>query len=165
MCRRPLCQKHFRVAEILGHRILNFRPSIQMARPRTPTSILEGRGAFVNHPERRDQRANEPVPSAELGNAPKHFGKEEKRIWKELVQIALPGVLCNSDRWIAETLCILMARQRAYTITNTERGQLITILSRLGMMPADRSRVAARPQKAAETETQNPWDLLQKLPN
>ena len=111
MCRRPLCQKYFRVAEILGHRISNFAGSIQMARPRTPTSILEGRGVFVNHPERRAQRANEPVPSAELGNAPKHFGKDEKRIWKELVQIALPGVLSNSDRWIAETLCILMARQ------------------------------------------------------
>jgi len=58
-----------------------------------------------------------------------------------------------------------MARQRAHTITNTELGQLITILSRLGMTPADRSRVAARPQDAAETENHNPWDILQKLPN
>ena len=122
-----------------------------MPRPRTPTSILEARGAYLNHPARRADRANEPQPSAPLGPAPRHLTKDQKKIWKEVVGIAPPGVLMNCDRLTVERCVQLVAKMRAGTLMALEGSQLITCLSKLGMTPADRSKVAALPQTERQT--------------
>ena len=129
-----------------------------MPRPRTPTSILEARGAYVTHPERRAERVNEPQPTAPLGAAPDHLTKEQKKIWRELVRIAPPGVLANCDRWIVERCVQLVAKMRAGNLMALEGSQLITCLSKLGMTPVERSKVSPvlqTPQSATQT---NPED-------
>jgi len=125
-----------------------------MPRPRTPTAILEARGAFIAHPERKTERANEPTPIGDLGRSPKYFTKEEKAIWKELSQIIPPRVAANCDRVLVEIACQLMAKLRARTILVGEQAQLLGCLSKLGMTPADRSRVHAAPQGKEEND---PW--------
>jgi hypothetical protein len=94
-----------------------------------------------------------------MGPPSKYLTKDEKRIWKELQQIAAPGVLFNCDRWTVETVCILKAKERARTITNPERAALIAIYKELGMTPVSRSRVVAAPKPKPEPSS-DPWELL-----
>lgn len=136
-----------------------------MSRPRTPTAVLEARGAYENHPERRVSREHEPQPTAGIGNAPKHFTAEQKKIWKEFVKIVPPGVLFNSDRWLLETLVVLKSREREGTISDTARSQMIACLGKLGMTPADRSKVSAVPASAKKQKETSAWDLLDEQSN
>lgn len=122
--------------------------------------MLDARGAFQNHPERKKGRELEPEPTAAIGNAPKHFTPEQKKIWKEFVKIAPPGVLFNSDRWLLESLVILKSREREGTITDTARSQMIACLAKLGMTPADRSKVSASPGVGKKQKEKSAWDIL-----
>jgi hypothetical protein len=126
-----------------------------VSRPRTSTASLESRGAFVHNPGRRVARANEPRPTGALGRPPKHLLDEEKRIWRELARIAPPGVLTNSDRWLAEIAVRLMTRTRQGTARTMEFSQLVQCLAKMGLTPADRSRVSAVPPPAVEDSV---WD-------
>jgi phage terminase small subunit len=131
---------------------------------RVPTAVLDARGAYDNHPERRQDREHQPEPTAAIGNAPKHFTPEQKKIWREFVKIAPPGVLFNSDRWLLETLVILKTKERDGTISDTARAQMIACLAKLGMTPVDRSKVQAKPGAGKEKE-KSPWDLLNDQSN
>jgi hypothetical protein len=131
-----------------------------MARPLTPTAVLEQNGAYEHDPQRRAARENEPVPSGPLGLAPERFTPFQRAAWIELEEIALPGVLANSDRVIVEMYCQLVARLRgerddegyARPLKAAEFTLLLTILGRFGMTPSDRARLkgipAANPKKA-----------------
>jgi hypothetical protein len=63
-------------------------------------------------------------------------------------------VLTNADRWTVEIACVLMARQRAGTITSSDLGKLIALMSRMAMTPADRSRVGVEPAAKDEAEVE-----------
>jgi hypothetical protein len=54
-----------------------------MARPRTPTAALELRGAFKNHPSRKD-REFEPVVTTDLPEPPKHLIGASRATWLEM---------------------------------------------------------------------------------
>jgi phage terminase small subunit len=123
--------------------------------PRKPTAILEASGAFIKHPERRAARKNEPKPTGKLGAPPSFLSAEEKKIWKELEGIITPGVLGNSDRWAIEIACNLMAKRRDGSIKTQELSMLLSLLGRLGMTPADRSKVAGVPEQPGKKE--DPW--------
>lgn len=75
-----------------------------MGRNLTPTSILAGKGAFIGKPSRL--RPNEPVDDRPIGIAPTAFTKEQKKVWKELVKQACPGVLKESDRLLLSLIHI-----------------------------------------------------------
>lgn len=112
-----------------------------MARPRTPTTVLDARGAFTAHPERK--RNNEPMPAADIGAAPEHLVGANLDTWNELVASAAPGVLTSSDRVIVEIAACLLA---AYRVDPSEfQSAKLTILTRtlaqLGMTPCDRSKI------------------------
>lgn len=127
-----------------------------MPRPRKPTALLELNGAFRNHPERREGRKNEPHPDGPFGEPPVCLSDAEKEAWHELNSIAPRGVLTNADRPLAETYCRLMAKQRKdgiggrYGLSTGELSQLIQCLIRMGLTPADRSKISiAKPQEAS----------------
>ena len=75
-----------------------------MPKPRVPTAILEARGSFEKHPERKRARAGEPEVTGELGNAPPSLDGEEASIWTELTLLLTPGVAGRSDRSAFEEL-------------------------------------------------------------
>jgi phage terminase small subunit len=117
-----------------------------MPTPRKPAALLEMSGQLKHNPARYEHRQHEPKPTNALGNAPKHLTKEQKSCWKELSKLAPAQVLKDCDRWLVELACVLMAKLRAGTISIGESAQLLGCLSRMGLTPADRSRVAVAPQ-------------------
>jgi hypothetical protein len=101
---------------------------------------------------------HEPKPSAELGAAPDHFTELERQLWEELQQIAPPGALGNSDRWLVETAVRLMAKSRgAKGLSSGECAQLVKCLSLLGCSPTDRCRLNIKsPQPSRLERALNP---------
>jgi phage terminase small subunit len=116
-----------------------------MSRPRTPTAILDSKGAFIANPQRK--RRGEPQPVRSIGSPPKQLTDEEKKIWRELVRGLAPGVGKSSDRWAAETMVRLKLKERANIITSSERAQLILLMGRFGMTPADRAKISVEVPK------------------
>ena len=110
---------------------------------RTPTAILEARGSFISHKNRKDARAGEPVVTKKLGSPPKTLTDEQKQTWREFAKMVPAGVATYSDRCAVEIVVCAMVKFRAGTITGAERSQLTSLLSRFGLTPADRSRVVA----------------------
>ena len=114
-----------------------------MGRNRTPTAILESRGSFINHKNRKEARAGEPIVTKKLGSPPKTFTDEQRELWREFAKMVPAGVATYADRWAVEIVVCAMAKFRAGTIYGAEIGQLTSLLSSFGLTPADRSRVVA----------------------
>ena len=122
-----------------------------MSKPRTATAILEARGAFNNHPERK--RKNEPKPAATFPDKPpERLTKEQKAAWQQIVEITPPGVLANSDQLIVEIAACLLAEYRA------NRNEMVTAritrltceLGKLGLSPSDRAGLEVYKQEYNE---------------
>ncbi len=125
-----------------------------MSRPRTPSNVLELKGAFDKNPQRRRE---EPKVEPGLGDPPDHFEDSRRAVWLEIEAMAPAGVLSRSDRLAAEMLADLLARFRAGgKFTSADRRDMLAILSRFGMTAADRSRVAAPPPK----DQTDIWDII-----
>ena len=134
-----------------------------MARPRTPTAELEARGGFLKHPERKSARAGEPKPTGELGDPPEELNRDEKKVWREVAALIPPGVAKNSDRIAMELIACLLGKFRRNRASVGEINQLLSLLAKMGMTPADRSRVVA---VLPESQSENLWDrLLAKKPH
>jgi phage terminase small subunit len=120
-----------------------------MARPRTPTSILDGKGSFINRPSRL--RPNEPIVDKPIGDPPDHMSKAERKTWRDLVKQIAPGVLMESDRLIFSVLVRLATKfTNNETMMVMETNQLITLSAKFAMNPADRSRVSVeKPKQSA----------------
>lgn len=116
-----------------------------MARPRTPTNVLRLRGGFRKHKGREEARADEPVPTAPLGDPPRKFTKAQRDAWEELVRIQHAGVFSEADRVNVEMAAELLAFKRslkgAHEMPTKQLAMLVKLLASFGMTPADRSRV------------------------
>jgi phage terminase small subunit len=110
-----------------------------MPQPRKPAAVQEASGAWRKNPSRR---RIEPKVTGPLGPAPRYFSADQKKIWRELADMAPLDVLANADRWCCELACSLMDRLRSGKLSVAQGAQLVSLLSRLGLTPADRSRVA-----------------------
>lgn len=120
-----------------------------MPKPRTPSAVLEARGAFDKDPARRreDFEAGAFNPAA-----PDYFSDAQRAVWDEIVAALPSSVLQATDRIAVE----LAARQVACfrvtpdtDVTAAQLAQIRTALAVLGMTPADRSRVQAKKQTPA----------------
>jgi phage terminase small subunit len=131
-----------------------------MAKPRTPSAVLEARGAFDKDPGRRredfEAGAFDPTP-------PSYFSPKQKAVWKEIVGVLPATVLQATDRMAVELVSRLIAHFRALPdegVTASQVAQIRTALATLGMTPADRSRVSAKKETPS-----NPFaDLLGGAP-
>lgn len=113
-----------------------------MTGARTPTNVLEIRGAFDKNPNRRREDAK---TTGEIGDPPTYLSEMERLAWAEIVQNAPISVLTSADRQIVELASRLMAESRVdFTeFTAAKLARLEAMLGKLGMTPADRSRVSA----------------------
>jgi hypothetical protein len=126
-----------------------------MGRNRTPTEILDAKGAFIANPQRK--RPGEPKAADGIGPAPRRLTDAEKAIWKELAEDSAPGVLKRSDRNMFELLVVLTARFRdrldaAIVMTAADRSLMLSLASRFAMTPADRSKVIVEGQVKSRLE-------------
>lgn len=110
-----------------------------MARPRTPTALLELRGTFKRNPSRGRDRANEPKPTTALGSPPASFTKDQKAIWADVR--ARGWWLTGPDRYMCEVAVVLMDKHTRRAIDYKEIPHLIAVLSKLGFTPADRAKM------------------------
>jgi phage terminase small subunit len=119
--------------------------------------MLEQNGSFDHDPQRRAAREGEPAPSGPLGDPPVTFTKAQRKAWLELILQAPENVLTISDRVMVELYCTLVARMRGgdpdperegkikppENLKAAEANLLLNLLGRMGLTPADRSRVHA----------------------
>src|SRR5215469_3575125 len=127
-----------------------------MPQRRVSTQVLKQRGSFRVNPGRYKDRLAEPKPSGVLGGPPKHLTREQRKIWRELLEIIPTGVACRYDRAAVELLVALMEKLRARQASCTDLLRLESLLSRFGMTPSDRSRV--RVTSTASSEGSDPLD-------
>lgn len=127
-----------------------------MARPRTPTALHEIRGTGKKHPERMAERRDEPVPTAGIGPA-KGLDPQQAEAWDEIVSLCPPGVLGNSDRIALEMTVRLLVQFRndPDEFPASRMGHLISLLSRFGLTPADRSKISV-----PKGNGKNPFDAF-----
>lgn len=130
-----------------------------MARPRTPTNVLELRGAFKKDPQRK--RKNEPKPTGEIG-AHSLGTTNPSEIWDELVAACAPNVLTVSDRIALEIAVEYMSqfRKDPANYSNERVRLLISLLAKFGMTPSDRAKLSI-PDLASNKEN-DPWADLAK---
>ena len=119
-----------------------------MPRPRSPTSILEMRGAFKVHPERK--RRNEPTPNGAFDvKPPRHLSADQKKAWREVVKAVPAGVLSDADRIQVEVISCLLAEFRAAggALDNGRITRLTTEMNRIGLNPAGRASLSIEKPK------------------
>lgn len=117
-----------------------------MGRPRTPTEILERRGAFKHDPQRGRARDGEPSDLQELGDPPAHITGNVLDAWCDIVNASHEGVLSDADSIALEMAAHLLAgfRAKPESFAVSKLTRLEGLLSKFGMTPADRSRVTVR---------------------
>ena len=130
-----------------------------MSRPRTPTRILDVKGSFLRHPERKSAREREPKPNGPLGEPPADFDGEHRAIWLEVSRKMPAGVASNWDETAFEILVCLIVnfrRRRKMKVPQVvgEIAQMNKLFTQFGMTPADRSRVHS--EQRVE-DKQDPW--------
>jgi len=126
-----------------------------MARTRTPTNVLDARGAFKKHPERARTDAETAGP---LGKAPAHIEGEVLKAWKEIEKSAPLQVLTQSDRLALELAANLLAQFRLGPVDfpAAKLVRLEALLGKFGMTPADRAKVGGK----KDAPKGNPFDDL-----
>jgi hypothetical protein len=110
------------------------------------------RGAYANHPERRADRAGEPRPTEPLGKAPGYMTAAQKKIWKEIEGMVVPGLLTKQDRFVVELATVLLAKIRSAEAKPQEISTFTALLGKMGMSPADRSKVSVTPPPKPESD-------------
>jgi len=125
-----------------------------MARPRKPTNVLELKGAFKKDPQRSAERENEPEAVGDVGEPADNLNEHQKACWHDLVGRCHAGVLCAADAPFMEYAAKVWSQIRLSEEIDPKLGiRFETICARLGMTPADRSKV----QVAKPKENENPF--------
>lgn len=126
-----------------------------MARPRDPAALQKLKGVDKKNKKRMRE---EPTPSGPLGDPPAYLENAEKKCWYELERIVPARVLTNADRIQCEIIARLWAQMiedgigGKYGLSNGQLAALNVGLSKLGLTPADRSKVTMVPEKPTENE-------------
>jgi phage terminase small subunit len=107
-----------------------------MPRPRTPTAVLELRGAFKHNPSRLRDRKNEPLVTTPLPEAPKYLTKAARASWHEMA--AFGFWLKSPDQFLVAIAATLMARYRSDELRSDEVSLMISLLGTLGFSPKSR---------------------------
>ena len=110
-----------------------------MARPRTPTAILELRGAFKNHPSRLKERKYEPLVLTGLPDPPPRLDKLAASMWLEMKTKGF--WLTSVDRFLVEIAATLMAAYRGDQQKSGDTALLIGVLGKIGFAPKDRGKL------------------------
>jgi phage terminase small subunit len=121
-----------------------------MARPRKPTALLEVRGAFITHPERK--RTGEPIAEGEARKPPFVKGVAA-RLWAEYAPlVAAMGILKRVDSFNFGMWCCLAAEfQKNPDRMDTSRiAQLRQIGERFGLDAGARAKLSVTQAQKSE---------------
>ena len=126
-----------------------------MAPPRKPSNVLALKGSFKKDPKRGAAREHEPEPVGVIGDPPAYLEASEKSCWNEIVKMCHAGSLCAADSLIVEHGARVLAALRSNPIYEDVKlmVRLEATLGKLGLTPADRSKV----QVVKAKEVENPY--------
>jgi hypothetical protein len=110
-----------------------------MARPRTPTAVLELRGAFKNHPSRLRDRKYEPLVTTPLPEAPHYLPKLARSMWLEMKSHGF--WLTSADQFLVEIAATYMAAYRGDKLKAADTSLLIGLLNKIGFSPTERRKM------------------------
>ena len=110
-----------------------------LARPRTPTAVLELRGAFKNHPSRLRDRKLEPLVTTPLPEPPRRLPKPVRSVWVEMGSYGF--CLTSADKFLVEIAATLMSRYRGDELKSADTSLLIGLLNKIGFSPAERRKL------------------------
>ena len=112
---------------------------------------MEASGAFDRDPQRRRK---DPETTGELGRPPRHLKPDRAKIWKELAKVLPVGVGRNCDRLAFEVLVELTFQFRHNEVTGAQLSNMTSLISKFGIDPASRSKVA---QPVSTRDEDNPF--------
>ncbi|MCU7916561.1 MAG: P27 family phage terminase small subunit [Candidatus Thiodiazotropha sp. (ex Gloverina cf. vestifex)] len=119
-----------------------------MARPRTPTKVLELKGSFKKDPQRK--RESEPSVSHDFDkSAPDHLNEVETGCWDELVKQIPAGVLSASDLTSLEIAAKLLAewREDSKGMATARIARLTNEMGKFGLNPSARASLTVEKPK------------------
>jgi hypothetical protein len=109
-----------------------------MARPRTPTALLELRGAFKRNPNRKQARQGEPLVTASLPDPPADVTTDVAEVWR---QMKTRGYwLTSADRFLVEIAATLAARFKNGELKHGHVSVMISLLGKLGFSQENAAR-------------------------
>ena len=121
-----------------------------MSRQKLSAQILDLRGAYKNHPERRPD-GNEAVGVGELTlrNCPKSLNVKEAEVWKEIFNQLPDGVKTKSDAPMIELCARLWCelRTKKGKFQSSKLGTVIKCFDRLGLTFNGRSSIIVQKPK------------------
>lgn len=130
-----------------------------MARPRTPSNVLELRGAFKRNPQRKRKDAEGAGPFQ--ADPPTHLPADVAAAWRYIVARLPKVALSSSDEVAVEAAShslygLWQLGQSAWRdpLFGKLSSELRAWLSKLGMTPQDRTKIAPLPEKP---NTGNPF--------
>lgn len=113
-------------------------------RPRTPSKIMELRSSHSY--STRSIREGEPKEEdlSPLPPPPPDMDVEVKECWREILSLCHQDIMCNADALVMEELSYLLfkCRKAKFDVHPGILSRFEACLAKLGMTPADRSRVA-----------------------
>jgi len=132
-----------------------------MARPFKPLNVHILNGTDKKHPDRMRERQSEPVNTDPIGEPSEHLSPIEVKMFNDIVDSCIDGVLGKADRIAVEIAAKLLAKHNgAYTVdgevyvmTAGEQNLLSKYLGQFGMLPGDRAKISVKPKK-----DKNPFD-------
>jgi hypothetical protein len=122
---------------------------------RKPTNVLALNGTLKAHPEIARAREKEPLGDGVIGDPPAHLSAREKGCWAELVELAHSGSLVKNDRVLIEHGARVLAQLRSSKLYHDVKlmTKLEHVIGKLGMSPADRSKIQVdRPKPARASD-------------
>lgn len=131
------------------------RPN-RMGRPRTPSNVLELKGAFAKNPARGRERENEMEPVGNVGEPLEWLSESEVVCWHELRESVPDGCLARSDRHHLAYVSRLYAFIKETPVSETPpavMARFMAGLGQMGMNPSERSKV-----KIGKGPAKNPFD-------
>lgn len=129
-----------------------------MSRPRKPTSTLKKSGAFAKNPQRGRQRENEPTYTTGVPAAPAWMLPDAREEYERIVEVLTEKQVVTTVDWpVLIAYCQLwgelcMTWQSGERTPASSYAALVSLASRLGLTPADRSKVAAVKADKQESE-------------
>lgn len=114
-----------------------------MSRPATSSKVLEARGAFKKHPDRKrkDVESALEMPSA----APSHLNPLEVKYWHYFKGLVPEAVLSGSDIAGLEMLASLWAEYQhdKQAFPASKLGHIRGLFGSFGLTPSDRAKLGA----------------------
>lgn len=111
-----------------------------MARNAAPAAVHHLKGSYKKDPQRENKDAPE-VGDISDKEPPEYFNERQTFYWNDLIQRSPAGVLSDGDYYVLALGAVLLneMEEKKGSLGNERIGKLISVLSKLGMTPSDRS--------------------------